>query len=246
MPTNRRVALSYEALLPRLPELLEHPERFSPLFADEEAQLDASRRLFERGEVVIEERAELDLAIVRVVGPVPAAAFSFGHRASLPIHPMALHSATERSRILLVAGKRLTYHDRYESWVRYCSRPVARRRDLVPLAERLNAEEPGGARWNADSAGALVAVLDHDGESSLTPERMIELTVAHLTTAPVAWDPFSPPPAAGGTRDQWTGSFQRGNQWSRSASMTRSLASSTFRRSSLGLSRRSGPVGTKG
>ena len=185
-------ALRYEALLPRLPELLEHPEHFAALYAEEEALLTASRRALAEGRVSIEEHPELDLAVVTLPDGVALGHFAVGHRGGIPLHPLALHSATRRSRVLVACGSRFTYHDRYESWVTVVSRPVARRRELAPLALRLSEEEGRGARWTADAAGALVAVLDHEGESALTLERVLALLTEHLRRAPVAWDPFAP------------------------------------------------------
>ena len=191
--TNRRTARAYEALLPRLPEILEHPERFARHYAEEQAALVASRQLIDGGVVAIEEHRELDLAVVTLSRPVDWS-HRLGHRSAVPLHPIALHSASPCSRMLIIDGARRAYHDRYESWVAYCSRRLPLRRDLTPLASRLNELERNGGSWRGDSPGALVAALDHEGESDLAPDVLIELLTSHLRTAPPAWDPFAPPP----------------------------------------------------
>jgi hypothetical protein len=187
---NSLTALSYEALLPLVPELLEHPERHRGLYGEEEEGLIASHALFDSGRAVIRDLAEVDLAVVTLEGPPPVSGFPIGHRASIALHPMALHSATSRPRVLVISGGRFTYHDRYETWVTYRSRRLALRRDLAPLAAMLSEQERGGAVWRADPPGALVAALDHDQESTLGPERVIDALREHLLNAPVAWDPF--------------------------------------------------------
>jgi hypothetical protein len=83
---------------------------------------------------------------------------------------------------------------RYEGWVQLQSRPVRPRRDLAPLAARLQDEETGDAVWSATPVGRLLPRLHlGDGqESSIAPDRFVELLIDHLRTAPPAWDPFAP------------------------------------------------------
>jgi hypothetical protein len=83
---------------------------------------------------------------------------------------------------------------RYEGWVQLRSRPVRPRRDLALLAARLQDEETGDAVWSATPVGRLLPRLHlGDGqESSISPDRFVELLIDHLRTAPPAWDPFTP------------------------------------------------------
>jgi hypothetical protein len=83
---------------------------------------------------------------------------------------------------------------RYEGWVQLRSRAVRARRDLAPLAARLQDEETGHAEWSATPVSRLLPRLHlGDGqESSITPDRFVELLIDHLGTAPPAWDPFAP------------------------------------------------------
>lgn len=180
-------------LLGRLPDLLAHPERHRSLYAEELAALEASRRAIERGAVVLRTVATADLAVLDVAARVaPVTGTRFCHRVTAPLHPAAAHSLADAARVLVAQGRRYRYYDRYETWVRYVSRPLPLRRDLGPLAERLSGEERGGAQWVAEPPGALEPSLELAGgdESSLPLARVGELIAAYLQEAPVAWDPF--------------------------------------------------------
>ena len=70
--------------------------------------------------------------------------------------------------------------------------PLRLRRDLVPLAARLQEEERADATWSASPVGGLTPRLTSgDGDSSIAPDRFVELLVEHLRTAPPAWDPYA-------------------------------------------------------
>lgn len=223
----------YRELIARLPELLDHPERYRRLFAEGDATLARGASLLQRGEIVVEEHRALDVAVVRAPGLAEGAS----------VHPFVLHSATTATRLLVLAGGQAWLELRYEGWVRLTTRRVAARPALRPLAERLTALEPGRVTWEADDPDATRPVLrpSRGGQSDIAPDILAREVLHYLREAPPAW---SPSRAAAGA--QWTGSPQRGNQRSRSGSIMRSLASSAFSRSSASLSRRSSPRGTKG
>ena len=88
-------------------------------------------------------------------------------------------------------GRRYQFVDRYETWVQYRSRQPQRRADMRPLAERLTAGERGSARWAASAPGSLTPILRVDGESSLEPEVVRDMLMAHLRSSPPSWDPYS-------------------------------------------------------
>jgi len=83
----------YRALLDVLPRLLADVDEYRSLWGTEDAALTNTERLFAAGRVTIEEQPELDLAVVR--GP------SAGEW-----HPMAVHTRTAATRLLLVHGPR--------------------------------------------------------------------------------------------------------------------------------------------
>ncbi len=107
---------------------------------------------------------------------------------------MAVNGRTERATLARLRGRRYDVELRYEGWVQLRSRPVLARRDLAPLATRLQDEETGDAEWSATPVGRLTPRLQlGDGqESSISPDRFVELLTDHLRTAPPAWDPFAP------------------------------------------------------
>lgn len=223
----------YRELLGRLPELFDHPERYRRLYEEGDAAIALGASLLQRGELLVEEHRALDAAVL-CAPQLPEGAV---------IHPFVLHSATSASRVLVLAGGRAWLELRYEGWVRLTSRRVTPRPALEPLAARLTALEPGPVAWEADDPSATRPVLRPSGagRSDLAPDVIAREVLRYLREAPPAWSPAGPTAGA-----QWTGSPQRGNQRSRSASIARSSARSAFSRSSASLSRRSFPRGTNG
>jgi hypothetical protein len=87
-------------------------------------------------------------------------------------HPMAIHNATRRFRLLLVRGRSYEVRYRYETWVELVSSRPLPRVDLAPLAEALTAEEAYGARWTFDGVDEITPSLRLEGaaESAISPE----------------------------------------------------------------------------
>ena len=185
----------YTELLDRLPTLAGDLDGLKDLWGDEDAELSATEAAIASGSVTIEELPHVDLAVVTAPDAAPAGG---GHRFTRGIvpglHPMAVHNATDRFRIVQIRGGRYELAFRYETWVQYRSRRPPARPDLVPLAERLNQAETGAARWSADPVDDLTPRLHlEDGqESSLDPDAFLALVVAHLEAAPPAFDPYRP------------------------------------------------------
>jgi len=190
-----RTGVLYEDLLGRLPELCDHIGTQREVWGDEDATLAASAAAFDDGRAVVEERPDLDLAVITVAEDAPE---SGGHRFGgdwvTGLHPMAVNARTERVTLARLRGRRYDVELRYEGWVQMRSRPVRPRRDLAPLAARLQDEETGDAVWSATPVSGILPRLHlGDGqESSIAPERFVEMLTDHLDTAPPAWDPFVP------------------------------------------------------
>lgn len=185
----------YEATLPRVAELLEHPARFERYFAAELAKLAAGRAALDRGDVVITERHDLDLAIVeRQRRPDAAGGRLPGAAGGVPVHRSVVHSATTASRVIAFDGGWCECYLRYEGWVKTVSRRVPLRPDLAPLAAQLSAEERSGVTWECDGVGAVVAGLRPGGEglSEIGPSRIVRMVSDYLAFAEPAWDPFRP------------------------------------------------------
>jgi hypothetical protein len=189
----------YLAVLPRIRDLVEHPERYEALWHEEMRVFMAGRAAIERGDVVITDDVA-DLAIVtrgnpEGLGPRAAAAGTtrlIGASGGLPVHAASVHSATSSSRVLSFDGPRCELYLRYEGWVRYISRPVPLRPDLEPLASELTSLEPGPVIWEANPVGAIVGRLrpSADSVTDLAPEVIAERVRSYLLDAPPAWDPF--------------------------------------------------------
>ena len=192
-PYEEQCAVLYERLLELLPNMALHPEEFSELWIEEDRQLTASEAALASGAITIEERPDVDLAIVNIAASEPRRR---GHRFAadeyVGVHPMAINNATGCFRILQVHGRRYTYTDRYESWVQYQSRRPLPRVDLRPLADALTAVDTATV-WTASSPSTLTAQLQTAEESSLDRTAIVDRLVAHLQAAPFAWNPYDTP-----------------------------------------------------
>jgi Family of unknown function (DUF6687) len=187
----------YAVVLERVPELLDHPERFRDRWAEEDAHLAASEAAIASGAVHIEEREDLDLAIVTVPASWnPRPVHRFTRAESQALHPSALNNATDRFRLLIERGDKYEVQYRYETWVQYRSRRPLPRVDLQPLAAELSTREPGAARWSFDGVEEIAPVLHltgagDDPSSAIPPEELRALVVDTLTTGVSAWDPYT-------------------------------------------------------
>ena len=116
-----------------------------------------------------------------------------------PLEDLAVKYGIGVESLLLACGDAQQGHDvrwrrnRWpKGWVRYVSRSVPLRPDLVPLAEQLTAAEPAGVTWRADGVGSLVTRMrpEPQGKSDLDPAMISRTIVSYLKSAPPAWDPF--------------------------------------------------------
>lgn len=190
---GERCGVLYETLLGRLPDLVDRLDHHRSLWRDEDEQLSASESAIERGDVVIEEHPDVDLALVTMSDTAPEwSGHRFTGRHFDGLHPMALNNATERFAVLLARGRRYKFTYRYETWVQYRSRRPRPRVDLVPLAERLTAAETGRVAWKADPVGELTPELrmPNGAESSIDITDLVALVRHHLAEATPAWDPY--------------------------------------------------------
>jgi hypothetical protein len=191
---DRVCAALYPEVLDRLPEMLEHPERYRSLWGDEDAQLDEDERLMTSGGVTIAEVPDLDLTVVTLPeGHRSAGGHRFGANWSERIHPVALHGRVDGFAVLIGQGDWWELRYRYESWVQFVSRPVRPRVDLGPTAAELTALEPDRSPWTFDGVAGLTPALHRvdDGPTGIDPE-VVRLTIERaLRTSVPAWDPYA-------------------------------------------------------
>ena len=168
-PYGKQTAILYHELLGELPGMLGNPDRYRTFWETEDARIDESEKVLTSETVTMIERHDIDLATVIVPESFPDAE---DNEWSGGVHPMALHNLTQRHRILIQRGNRYRLRYRYETWVKFTSRPVTPRVDLGPLAERLNEEESGGT-WAFDGVDQITTSLHLEGnaESSIPPQR---------------------------------------------------------------------------
>ncbi len=185
----------YAELLPRVAELLDHPERHKDLWAEEDAHLTRSEAGVASGEITIEEVPELDLAVVTVPDSwSPQPAHFFTPVVTQAVHATAVHNATDRCRVLYLRGHHYRLQYRYETWVQHTAHPPGRI-DLTALAAELSDLEPGDTRWAFGGVGAIAPALElvgagDDSESAIAPEDFRARVSQALATGAVAWDPY--------------------------------------------------------
>ncbi|MCY4121575.1 MAG: hypothetical protein OXG72_11720 [Acidobacteria bacterium] len=168
----------YRALLDVLPRLLVDIDGYRSLWRPEDAALTNTEQLFDAGRITIEEQPELDLAVVR--GP------SAGEW-----HPMAVHTRTAATRLLLVHGARVEFRYRYESWVQMASRRPALRVDLSALAGELTREDRSDGRWRFEGVEHITPRMYREGGASvLTAEDIRRRLEAALRAGAPAWNPY--------------------------------------------------------
>jgi hypothetical protein len=196
LPYPAVTATLYRELLARVPELLDHVDRYAELWRDEDGQRRRDAALLRSGRVTIDEVPELDLTVVTLPPDERSAGgHRFGGMWHGTVHPLALHAAIRGFTVLLVQGPSIELRYRYESWVQYQSRPVRPRVDLTPLAAELTALEPGSTQWTFDGADALTPALHTvDGApSDLDPGDVRALVEDALRLLPRAFDPYDVP-----------------------------------------------------
>ncbi len=191
-PYEQQCSVLYETLLPMLLSIALDPAPHRELWAGEDAELAATEAALANGAITIDERADVDLAIVRIAEREPARS---GHRFAANrhagAHPMAINNATPRLRLLEIHGGRYSYTDRYETWVQYRSRRPLPRVDMRPLADRLTGEERGDTTWAATGPSSLTPTLTSSDASSLREQLVLDLLQDHLESATSAWDPYA-------------------------------------------------------
>jgi hypothetical protein len=177
----------YERLLPMVPELISNIAAFEPVWRKEDVRLTTTEDLIERDLITVEEKPDLDLAVLRTTD---------GQDATQPMaewHDCAMHGRTERARLALIQGRQLEFRYRYESWVQFQSRRVLPRVDLQPLAQELNELEESTGHWVFEGVGSITPSLHFEGEtrSSIEPETILPRIEHHLRTGAPAWNPHS-------------------------------------------------------
>ena len=185
-------ALVYSRLLEMLQDIVDNLDGHEALWADEDALLGASEQALERGEATIEERPDVDLAVVRVPKDWPEQpAHRFTQQRRVMIHPMAVHNRTRCNRIATICGERLAFTYRYESWVQMVTHRPPARVDLKPLAEALTRQEGGRHAWSFDGVEQIVPVLaPGDGISGLGEAAFLAALSEALASGAPAWDPY--------------------------------------------------------
>jgi hypothetical protein len=195
MPYPQMAGRLYENLLEVFPRLITSLNDYKNLWETEDAKLSASEELIENGDITIEERPELDLALINIpVGLPPMPAHRFTQVRLTECHPFALHSRTKCTRLFIAQGQRVEFQYRYESWVQLASRRPPARVDLKAMADELNREEISGGHWVFDGVDRITPRLHFKGNSatSISAGMFLSRLEKHLATGAPAWNPYDP------------------------------------------------------
>ena len=181
------------ALLPRLADTRRRREPYRDHWSDEDAHITETDRAIADGTITIDERPEIDLAVVTVPESWrDRVVHQFTMLASNAAHPYAVHNATDRFVIVTLHGGAPQLQYRYETWVHYVSRRPRPRVDLTDLAAALTAEDTDSGVWTFDGVDALSPRLHLvlADTTSITNERFTDLVVAELRSARATWSPY--------------------------------------------------------
>jgi hypothetical protein len=193
LPYSQLASELYVRLLDLLPGLLGSVDDYRAFWEREDAKLTACEELIENGLITIDERPELDLAVVRLPEELPRdRVHRFTQQRLAECHPFALHNRTSCTRLLVLQGCRAELQYRYEGWVQMASRRPAPRVDLSALADELNLEEGTEGRWIFDGVDRITPRLHLEGSSgtSIPLETIVGRVEHHLRTGRPAWDPY--------------------------------------------------------
>lgn len=191
-PYPEMAAGLYEQLLPILPDVIEKLDQYREWWHDEDSFLDVSEDAIRTGNIIIEDNASMDLAVVTMPeSNLKNRAHRFTQVRSDWCHPMAINNATNCFRVLLICGRQYEFQYRYESWVQYISRKPLPRVDLNTFAEQLT-EQEGGGIWKFDGVGEITPSLHLTNaiESHIDPADFRQQLETFLAVAPSAWDPY--------------------------------------------------------
>jgi hypothetical protein len=193
MPYQEKAGRLYEHLFDIFPRFLTNLSDYKHLWAAEDAKLTASEELIDKGEITIEERPELDLALIHIPVGLPAMpVHRFTQVRLTECHPFALHNRTKCSRLLIVQGQHIEFQYRYESWVQLASRRPPSRVDLSDVARQFNQEETSEGRWVFDGVEGITPRLHLEGSlmTTLSPDAIRRKLEEHLSTGLPAWNPY--------------------------------------------------------
>jgi len=180
LPYAAQSASLYRRLLDVIPQVLADLNPYRRFWEADDRALTAGEELIEQGTVTIEERPDLDLAVIRIPPNEEM------------VHASVLNTRTPRSRLLVIHGEHVELRYRYEGWVQFRSRVVAPRVDLSSLAVELNADEGSGGTWEFDGVEAITPSLHLRGAraTSLPVDSIVARVEHHLRTGAPAWNPF--------------------------------------------------------
>ncbi len=193
MPYLESAAQLYRELLDLMPRLISNISECRKFWEEEDEKLTASEELIEQGAITIEEKPDLDLAIIHVPEDLATGKIHRFTRSQMAeCHPFALNSRTGCTRLLIIQGQRVECQYRYETWVQLASRRPPMRVDLATLAQELNLHETSGGHWVFDGVDRITPRLHLEGSpaTSIPPVTIQKQLEHHLATGSPAWNPY--------------------------------------------------------
>lgn len=183
----------YTQMLGLLPVLLTNVAAYEAFWKAQDEHLAESQHWLNSGLVRIEEFREHDLAVVYIPEKLPHRLVTrYFEDEMAAVHPFAIQTATDCTRLLRIHGRRIEFQYRYETWVRLASRRPALRVKLDSLWSHLNELESSGDRWILENPGEIIPrlYLGGAGLTSIASTDILEALFENLANQPMAWDPF--------------------------------------------------------
>ncbi len=165
-----------------LKDCIATPKTFAALADEEMMTLEKSKNSFFIDKAKISEVRELSLAIVDLECPIHTLGTKIKPGVDIGIHPAAIHTLTDMPRILIKYPRQILYYDRYETWVRFISKRLPGRPNLLAIAAKLNSYEDAENYWHANPPNDPIACLyvneSYDGKFS--SDQLVEIILTHL------------------------------------------------------------------
>jgi hypothetical protein len=143
--------------------------------------------------VTIQSLEDVDLACVEISSTLNARQTAFLSPKQEPyfgLDEFAVHTCCKNLNVLISWSGRHVLVQRYEGWVQGADTAWAERRDLEPLRQHLQLNDPDTA-WSYDGVYQPFSALRSSpaGCSALAPPKVAAIAAEYLRIAPIGWHP---------------------------------------------------------
>ena len=193
-PYEEQCAVLYERLLDLVLNMALHPDEFAELWIDEDRQLAASEAALANGAITIEERPDIDLAIVEIAANEPERR---GHRFAadeyVGVHPMAVNNATRLPADSSSARTPLHLHGPLRVVGAVPNPAATATGGLATTCRHALHHGRGHGLDRIESRPASPHSCRPWRNRASIGRSIVDHLIGHLRTAPAAWNPYDTP-----------------------------------------------------